>query len=303
MQNKDFAVFILTHGRPNDVLTYKTLQKCGYTGRIYFILDDEDVTADEYITNFGADRVIVFNKQAMADTVDEANNFDNRQVIVHARNYCFILAKQLGITYFLQLDDDYYEFIYRFTDAKGTALIQDVDKMFDMFVEFYKSTNATSIAFAQTGDFIGGIDNGKGMYRFNKRKCMNSFFCSTERPFRFIGSINEDVNTYTTLASRGSLFLTIPVVAINQKDTQTRKKGMVDTYRLSGTYVKSFTTVLMHPSSVKVAMMNANHKRLHHSIKWGDTVPAIISERHKKGHLSTSRTHASLDSTLFNNIS
>jgi len=281
MKNKDFAVFILTHGRPDNVLTYTTLQKCGYTGKVYLIVDDEDACVSQYVENFGRERVIVFNKKAMADQTDEANNFDNRQVIVHARNYCFIAARQLGITYFLELDDDYYEMNYKFTDVKGTGLIKNIDNIFDMVLDFYKASDITSIAFAQTGDFIGGIDNGKGAYRFNKRKCMNSFFCSTERPFSFVGSINEDVNTYTVLGSRGNLFLTIPVLVINQKDTQTNKSGMSDIYRLNGTYIKSFTTVLMHPSSVKVSMMNANHKRLHHSIKWGNTTPAIVSAKYR----------------------
>lgn len=281
MQNKDFVIFILSHGRPDNVLTYKTLKKCGYTGDIYFVVDNEDNSVDEYRKNFGTDRVIVFNKKKEADRIDEGNNFDNRKVIVHARNACFKIAKNLGIKYFLQLDDDYYEFIYKFSDTKGQVLIKNIDCIFDMFIDFYKKSNVVSIAFSQTGDFIGGVDNGKGVYRFNKRKCMNSFFCSTDREFRFFGSINEDVNTYTSLASRGALFLTIPVVAINQKDSQTQKSGMTDIYKLQGTYVKSFTTVLMQPSSVKVSMMNANHKRLHHSISWKNTTPMILSEKYK----------------------
>jgi hypothetical protein len=111
---------------------------------------------------------------------------------------------------------------------------------------------------------------------------MNSFFCSTDRPFQFLGSINEDVNTYTTLAGKGELFLTIPVFAINQKDSQTQKDGMSDIYKLQGTYVKSFTTVLMQPSNVKVSIMNATHKRIHHSISWKNTTPMIVSQAYKK---------------------
>jgi len=282
MENKDFVVFILTHGRPDNVLTYKTLLKCGYKGLVYFVLDNEDKTIREYEKNFGSEKIKVFNKKEMADKIDEANNFDNRKVIVHARNYCFELAEQLGYKYFIQLDDDYYEFIYKFSDSKGQVLAKDINLIFDLMFNFYKKTSALSICFAQTGDFIGGVDNGKGVYRFAKRKCMNSFFCSTERPFRFIGSINEDVNTYTTLAGMGNLFLTIPVFAINQKDSQTQKNGMSDIYKLQGTYIKSFTTVLMQPSSVSISMMNANHKRIHHSIKWANTTPMIISEKYKK---------------------
>ncbi len=93
-----------------------------------------------------------------------------------------------------------------------------------MFLNYYKSYRFNSIAFAQGGDFIGGIDNGKETYRFNKRKCMNTFICSTERPFEFVGAMNEDVNTYCTKGSRGELFLTIPFASITQTATQSQKK-------------------------------------------------------------------------------
>ena len=281
MEN-NFAVFILTHGRADNVLTYSTLRKCGYNGKIYLVVDNEDEQIKKYQDNFGEEFVKIFDKKAMADNIDEANNFDNRKVIVHSRNYCFTLAKELGYKYFIQLDDDYYEFIYKFSDTKGQVLSKDINKIFNLMFDFYNKTDALSICFAQTGDFIGGVDNGKGVYRFAKRKCMNSFFCSTDREFQFIGSINEDVNTYTTLASRGGLFLTIPVFAINQKDSQTQKDGMSDIYKLQGTYIKSFTTVLMQPSNVKVSIMNATHKRIHHSIAWKNTTPMIVSQAYKK---------------------
>jgi len=71
----DFAIFILTHGRPTNIKTMATLKECGYTGRLYLVVDDEDKTLDKYIANFGKDRVVVFNKKEMADQVDEGNNF------------------------------------------------------------------------------------------------------------------------------------------------------------------------------------------------------------------------------------
>ena len=287
MENKDFAVFILTHGRPDNVKTLSTLKKCGYTGKIYFIVDNEDKTIEQYQKNYGIENVKIFDKKAMADNVDEGNNFDNRKVIVHARNYCFELAKELGITYFVQFDDDYTAFDYRIDDVSNGSCglikpIKNINKVFDKMLNYYINSRFASIAFAQGGDFIGGINNGKGSYRFNKRKCMNSFICSTERPFQFLGSINEDVNTYTTEASRGILFYTIPFVSLSQAQTQKQKGGMTDAYNSLGTYIKSFTTVLMQPSSVSVSMMNAKNVRLHHSIKWINTVPMILDEKYKK---------------------
>lgn len=273
-----FAVFILTHGRPDNVITYKTLEKCGYTGRLYFIVDNEDKTVGQYIKNFGADRVVVFDKKAVADQCDEGNNFDERRTITMARNACFDIAPTLGVTHFIQLDDDYTDFLYRFENKPGfTPYVKNIDRVLLSFLGFYQSSGSASIAFSQGGDHIGGFSVTK-----MRRKAMNSFFCSTERPFRFVGAMNEDVNTYTILGSRGSLFFTFTSVQLNQKQTQSQGGGITEMYLRFGTYCKAFTTVMMMPSSVKVSMMNTTNPRIHHLIKWANTVPMIIDERHKK---------------------
>lgn len=283
---KEFCVFILTHGRPNNVITYNTLRKQGYTGDIYFILDNEDKTINQYIENYGSQYIKIFDKKYYADNIDEGNNFHDRRTITHARNSCFDIAEKLGYIYFIQLDDDYTKFDYRidlgYKIIDKKYLINNLDFIFNQLLEFYKSINALSISFAQGGDFIGGINNGKSSYRFSKRKCMNSFLCSINRKFNFIGAFNEDVNTYTTLGSRGNLFFTIPVISLTQKQTQSNKSGITDLYLKYGTYVKSFTTTMMHPSSVKVSMMNSDYKRIHHTINWKNTTPMIIDEKYKK---------------------
>lgn len=285
MENKDFAVFILTHGRPDNIRTVPTLLKCGYTGKIYYIIDNEDKTAEKYYENFG-DKVKIFDKKKYADLVDEGNNFDERRTITHARNACFDIAIELGITYFMQLDDDYGNFVLRINHnseypTKKYVIKTVIDSVFDSLINFYKTINAKSIAISQGGDWIGGPLSGFGKYPL-KRKCMNSFICCTERRFQFIGAMNEDVNTYVTLGSRGDLFFTVPFVSLNQEPTQKQSGGITDMYLLYGTYCKAFTTVMMHPSSVKVMMMNTNNKRLHHCIKWPNTVPMIIDEKYKK---------------------
>lgn len=275
MQNKDFVVFILSHGRADNVITYDTLKKCGYTGRIIFVVDNEDKMIDAYKEKYGDENVVVFDKKQMADSIDNGNNFDNRKVILHSRNACFKMAKMLGITYFMQLDDDYYYFGYRYDT--GAKIIKNLDGVFDALLNFYKSVPIKSIAFSQGGDHIGGFSGIK-----MKRKCMNSFLCSTLREFEFVGSINEDVNTYTTLGSRGNIFFTFTNLQLDQKDTQSQNGGMTESYKLSGTYIKSFHSVMMQPSSVKVSMMNANNPRLHHAISWANTTPMIISEKFRK---------------------
>lgn len=280
----DFCVFILTHGRPTKIHTLKSLKKQGYTGKIFFICDNEDSKLNKYIELYG-DKVIVFNKKEIAETFDEADNFKkDRKTIVYARNFCFQAAKNLGIKYFLQLDDDYIHFRYTL-DKNGKytcALCKDLNKIFAIFLDYFKKIPAKSIAMAQGGDIIGGgnsrtLRNGK-----IKRKAMNTFFCSTDRPFQFVGRINEDVNTYTRRGAIGDIFLTLTNVCITQIQTQKNKGGMTETYINSGTYVKSFYSVMFCPSCVKIAAMGDKEKRIHHRINWDLAVPKIIQEKFKK---------------------
>lgn len=284
MRNKDFCVFILTHGRPEKVVTYDALIKQGYTGKIYIVIDDEDDRAGEYMARYG-DMVKIFSKLDISKTFDTADNFSDRRTIVYARNACFGLAKVLGIRYFMELDDDYPCFAYKFNCALEyqERNILSLDKVFDELLEYYKSIPALTIAMSQNGDFIGGKNSGFASELKPKRKAMNSFICSTDRPFKFVGRINEDVNTYTNLGSRGKLFMTIPNVALHQITTQKNKGGMTDIYLDSGTYVKSFYSVMYMPSCVKIGTMGDKHKRLHHKVRWDNCVPKILKEEVKNG--------------------
>ena len=278
---KDFCIFILTHGRPDRVYTVKSLLAAGYTGDFYIVVDDEDATEGEYRKRYG-NKVIVFDKKKVANETDEGDNFDDRRAIIYARNACFEIAKGLGVTYFMQLDDDYTAFVYKFDADKEfkESRIKSLDANLKALLKFYTGTTALSVAIAQNGDFIGGRKSGSAKFKL-KRKAMNTFICSTERPFKFFGRINEDVNTYTNLASRGGLFLTVPNVAIIQKQTQSNAGGMTELYLDSGTYVKSFYSVMYSPSSVDIMMMGEKHRRLHHRVKWKCAVPKIIDEGYK----------------------
>lgn len=278
----DFVIFILSHGRANNVHTFKTLKKHGYTGKIIVVIDNEDKTSEDYYKNF--DNVEMFDKEKISKTFDEADNFGDRRAIVYARNACFEIAKEKGYEYFIQMDDDYTGFNFRIYNENNTKpkTIKNLDSVFLALLDFYKKTPFATISMAQGGDFIGGKNNRMAQRPTIYRKCMNSFICSTKRPFKFIGRINEDVNTYTHEQSKGLLMGTIPMVSLTQKTTQKNKGGMTDIYLDNGTYVKSFYTVIFSPSCCTIKPMGDTNKRLHHSINWENAVPKIIKETLKK---------------------
>lgn len=279
----DFVVFILTHGRADNVYTYKALKQAGYTGRIILVIDNEDADADKYYFLYGEDNVYMFNKLSQALNVDAMGPDNDRKAILYARCACFDIAKNLGYKYFLELDDDYTNFRSRVVRGEhlGTEYIRKFDELVDIVLEFLDTSNAHTVALSQIGDFIGG-KNSKVCKDRLTRKAMNAFFCRTDRPFRWSGKMNEDVTTYVNLGSRGYLFFTVADVSIDQLATQSLSGGMSDGYLDSGTYVKTFYTIMACPSCVKMYTMGVTNKRFHHVIDWDKAVPKIISGKYRK---------------------
>lgn len=279
----NFAVFILTHGRPDNVITYQTLKKQGYKGKIYLVIDNEDKTANEYYKTFGKENVVMFDKLAISKRFDTIDNVPERRTVVYARNACFDIAEEKGIDYFLELDDDYDQFRLRIQDNGflRSANITDINQLFDYMIDFLEVSGAITVAFAQGGDYIGGVESKVWKDQL-ARKAMNTFFCKTARRFNFIGRINEDVNTYTTLAMRGALLFTTAKVMINQGTTQANTGGMTDVYLDSGTYVKSFFTIITAPSCTRISTMGNKFRRIHHKILWNNCCPKIINQKYKK---------------------
>ena len=60
------------------------LRKCGYTGKIYIVVDDEDETLPDYIERYGND-VHVFHKEENFDTGDLGGS---KGIATFARNEC-----------------------------------------------------------------------------------------------------------------------------------------------------------------------------------------------------------------------
>lgn len=285
---RNFAAFILSHGRAENMSTYDALRKCGYTGKIYIIVDDQDDQVNLYKQKYKK-QVIVFNKTKAWKNVDCGDAVEDMKTALPARNICFKLAKNLGITHFIELDDDYLGFRYRYKIGKvlSTLKIESLDKIFNILCNFLDSTSAKTICFAQGGDFVGGINSNVWKHKL-ARKAMNAFVCKTDRPFEFLGRINEDVTAYTRLAQQGDLLFTVADITICVAQTQALSGGVSEIYAAQGTYAKSFYSVMYSPSCVKIASMGSGgsgrkqHRRIHHFVEWKYCTPCIISEKYRK---------------------
>ena len=284
----DFAVFILSHGRADNLITVNTLKKQGYTGKIYILCDDEDKTLEEYKKKFGKS-VLVFNKQDAIEFTDSADNTKKRNSVVYARNYVYKAAKEVGVKYILVLDDDYTGFYNYFNEKKEyitkNTTIKNLDGYIKTMLNFFIESKIDCLAMSQGGDFIGG-EGGVVPKKHTKgkmsRKAMNAFFLDVDNPLYFFGRINEDVNMYVRYGQIGKKIFTYARCRLEQKTTQTNRGGLTDIYLDLGTYIKSFYSVMYAPSCVKLIKMGVKNKRIHHSIKWKNTTPMILDEKYKK---------------------
>jgi len=280
----NFCAFILTHGRPDNVRTYNKLREYGYSGRIVLLVDDKDESLTEYINRYG-DEVYVFSKSEVAKTFDQGNNFNDPRSVIYARNANPEIARELGVTHYIQLDDDYTGFWWRFNPDRsyhGAVKVRRLDDVFEAMVTFIRETPYRSIAMAQGGDYIGGSESTSAKAIMLKRKVMNSFVVSTDNPMEFVSILNDDVTTYVVDATRGVLYGTTNYLSLDQSDTQQQSGGLTELYLDTGTYVKSFYSVMFSPSNVSIISMGSGHRRLHHRVSWKNTTPMILREEHKK---------------------
>jgi len=299
----NFCIFIFSYGRPEFLLrnTYRNIKLTNTQAKIYIVLSNDDKTIPQYQDMF--ENVIIFDKNDIKqDTCDAYQSI--KSCVFYARNKSFELAESLGFRYFLTLDDDYNYISIRYHCGKS-ILSYRINKNFDEICDAYfdildSQDYMKCIAFSQDGDYLGGASGGlfKDGHRF---KAMNSFFCDTHKKFDFIGRINEDVNTYVVNNLKGNIFLTFRGVSINQANTQQISEGMADAYKY-GTYLKSYYTVVVAPSIVSIKLFGNTHPRIHHSIKWENSVPKILNDKFKSKFEIAENNNVDNDINLINEI-
>jgi hypothetical protein len=202
--NEIYCVLIVTHGRPEKVISYKTLRNCGYTGEIYLVVDNQDKTINLYKEKYGK-QVIIFDKEKYIRLTDGGDNFEEKRSVIYARNACWDIAESLGFRYFIVIDDDYTEFryktdgLFRYKDRKIISL----DKIFVSLFDYYISIQAKSLSIAQNGDYIGGAENNLHTSLGRRRKAMNVWLLSTDRRFQYLSKLNDDLTTVVCLQNKG----------------------------------------------------------------------------------------------------
>ena len=279
---KKFAVFILTHGRPHNQLTVKSLQDVGYTGEWYLVVDDQDDTFDEYVTEWGADRVIVFHKDHFIKHTDTGLSVPVPKFAVFARNAIEFIAHSMGYKTFMMLDDDITKLRIRLPEGDSLKSFQ-INGQFDAIIEssvnYVLECDIACMGLGFCNLYIGGVEN------FNKenprqRLCAEAFIRNTSHPILWRLNMVEDLITSIDAAMRGEVwFQFLPIQCEIKMSEGVVDGGNSDVYRQLGMYRISFMPVIAYPSSNAVRLGKKS---------WASTtspdkcIPKIISSRYRK---------------------
>lgn len=281
----NFATFIISHGRPADIPTLKNLEKCGYTGKTYIVVDDQDKCLEEYKQYYN-DSVLVFNKQYYVDNAVSFSCEPLVNVAVHARNAVEDMAKRLGLEYFLLLDDDIINFQFKFVIGNKLNRIKafDLDNIIHMYIDYMNKSNIATIGLANGGYFLGGnilTFTNPSYAKF--RLLSNAFLRKVSYEVKWAPDMCEDFITSIVENRKGNIWISLPFLSCDCKVQGMNKKkvdgGNSNVYIEKGNYGVVIYSVLNLPDCYK---LNYDKKLWFKCTSYDLTVPKIISSKYKK---------------------
>lgn len=242
MKHKDFAVFIITHERVNNQKTFDLLKKSGYTGEIFFIIDDKDEQIDEYKNKYG-DKVIVFSKDEIKNKIDTMTNKKEYLSSVYVRNEVYNIAKKLKLKFIFVCDDDIKTFHYRYIeDGKlKQKKLKNIDDVFDIMCETMEKSKVIAFGFTQKKYYIGGLNqyfkNG------HVRMLAHTMLLKVEEPIDFRGIFYEDTISTIKENITGRVCLTTTDIMSDAEQFAVgslKSGGMTEIYKRTNLYTHCF---------------------------------------------------------------
>ena len=279
LMRNDFAVFILTHGRAEKQITLETLFRCGYSGKTYLIIDDEDSQKEAYHEKYG-DMVIEFSKREIELYFDTMVNWKEYRSVVYARNAAYFIAKRLGIRYFMTCDDDIGNLTYRVVNEnklKGFN-VRNLDRLLIGMVEYMETAGIAVFGFSQSGAYIGGA-NGSKYKKGCQRMLSQAMIFDAENRVNIRGIFNEDFNFSADAGICGQVALATMLVSIQSPERMSNTGGLFDLYRDNNTYVRDFFSKMANPQACTLVQDGYDIK-LH--VVGKSFAPEIVSGRYQK---------------------
>lgn len=265
----DFVVFICTHGRPHEQKTLEMLRRCGYTGLVYLIVDDEDITRfllNSYIDD--STDYLVFSKKGHIKRDDSGTSSPLRNTHLYAWNACERFAQVCNFQYYVIMDDDLTSFRYRYKEdghLKSQTITKNMDRVLGAYIDYLKDTDIACLSIADVRNYIGGkAKDGRNMNTV--------VFRNGEHHVIWHSEMYEEMATSITIQQRGK-FVFQPTFIQYETKTMAKdvKGGMEEIYKSQGILKRAAYTVMYHPDCISFDANNTGFR-----LKKDNAFPKLI---------------------------
>tara|TARA_R100001143_G_scaffold48173_1_gene43123 strand:+ start:399 stop:1310 length:912 start_codon:yes stop_codon:yes gene_type:complete len=271
-------IFIPSYHRPDNIKTAKYFIKKGYEAKkIHIFIDDE---ADDRLEYKEAARKLGFNLYVFSMEIAR-ERFDyihrasvSRRSAGQARNMFYDFAKELGLDFYLVMDDDTTGFEIRpYGVYNRIANIDEIQLVFNGIRDFMNKHKIGVFGLSQTGDMFART-NAKLL----RGKVMNTTFIDT----RFIcrgerGIQDNDTSQFVGLMNEGYFTGSLASgLVLKQTSSATASGGLTEIYNECKLLNKSLIVPIQFPSLCHAEKQKKNGGRLHHRINNRYLAPRII---------------------------
>ena len=270
------TMYIISKGRPNNY-TANTLIDLNYKGEWYLVCGDNDETVDDYIENYGKDKVIIFDFDDEYEKNIFNDNFKKGTVpsgATPAHNACINISNKRGEKRHWQLDDDISSFQIRNPKNRRNVKVngRTLEKYTSLVSEFAYKTNLGNVGFVPTAHSFPENMLRKLPLVYN----MHNLSSEYDKCFWWRGRLFEDYTLSIDTYFRKQLQFAFQFINFNMPKTETLEGGNTEYFQKVGLERKASYGVLIAPNAVRLSY---DYGRYHHHVKWNRLKPMLLHEK------------------------
>lgn len=271
-------ILIPSYHRPYNIKTAKYFLKKGWDPKkIHIVIDDEadDRVDYENETELLGCNLHIFNMAEARARFDYVHRPSvSRRSAGQARNMFYDLVKDLGIDFYLVIDDDTTNYQVRpYAVYTRSASGEDLVNVFDAIKEFMLKRKIGVFGLSQTGDMFA-----VPYLNVLRNKVMNTTFINTKYIYRGERGIQDnDTSQFVGIMNEGYFTGSLASgLVLAQTASAKQDGGLTDLYRENKLLNKSLVTPIQFPTAIHAEKQQKNGGRLHHKINARYLYPKIL---------------------------
>lgn len=264
----DFAYFIASYNKPENLLTYKCLQNLNIKYPIYIVVGNDDPQLDRYKELYN--NLIIYNKNDIE--IDKIGRYRiSSKICTYSRVAIEEYAKVHGIRYICYMFDDIKSMALRYEKDGKIAGISTfyLDDLMDMYIEFLNSSDKIYITGPPQSSFYIGISI-KQLHNYSTR-FGNMIIYDLQKPLQeYTASTIEDMAMVINNNVIGKLSVCPFGLQVNCRDPKISTDSYGD--MTESEYYQQWAIVFRTTIDIRKPML-----------PYRNFIPKIISAKYKKG--------------------